>query len=203
MSGVRLPPTTRQRVIRALEDGAATCKEIADGLGLTRQRVDQVIRLELGSQKAWAYDKLRENLAARDGVVAFGETKMVADWAQDPRCTVTAQLIAQRMRHGWSAEDAISFAIGQPRPKPQIADADRERLLELCGKARRVTFNMAPDHPARLAAHERDELVRELVNQKITVKAIAEVVGVTRSAVHQWLNFTGYRREEGRYKTQD
>lgn len=39
---------------------------------------------------------------------AFGETKSIAGWSQDPRATVSAETIGDRLRAGWAAEDAIS-----------------------------------------------------------------------------------------------
>lgn len=41
-------------------------------------------------------------------VTAFGESKTIADWAKDPRCTVTANALAVRLMRGWHPEAAIA-----------------------------------------------------------------------------------------------
>lgn len=39
---------------------------------------------------------------------AFGETKCIAEWAQDARCVVKYQLLLYRVSHGWSTERALT-----------------------------------------------------------------------------------------------
>lgn len=41
-------------------------------------------------------------------VVAFGETKLLCEWAEDRRCGVTSASIWSRLDLGWSPEDAIT-----------------------------------------------------------------------------------------------
>jgi hypothetical protein len=41
-------------------------------------------------------------------VTAFGMTKTVDDWANDPRCTVHRSTIARRLKAAWLPEDAIT-----------------------------------------------------------------------------------------------
>lgn len=41
-------------------------------------------------------------------VTAFGETKTVADWADDSRCVVTYKVLLPRIKRGWDAEEAIT-----------------------------------------------------------------------------------------------
>lgn len=44
-------------------------------------------------------------------ITAFGETKVLSDWAKDPRCAVERRVLRQRMvRDGWPAERAIAEA---------------------------------------------------------------------------------------------
>lgn len=42
-------------------------------------------------------------------LTAFGETKTVAEWVDDPRCSVTYTALIQRVRRaGWAPEEAVS-----------------------------------------------------------------------------------------------
>jgi hypothetical protein len=49
-------------------------------------------------------------------VSAFGETRKVFEWIEDPRCKVRkAETIQSRIRCGWSGQEAISTPVGQSR----------------------------------------------------------------------------------------
>lgn len=39
---------------------------------------------------------------------AWGETKTRAEWGEDSRCVISLSSVAQRLRRGWSVEDALS-----------------------------------------------------------------------------------------------
>lgn len=41
-------------------------------------------------------------------ITAFGETKVLAEWAEDKRCSVTPDGIAARLERGWGVERAIT-----------------------------------------------------------------------------------------------
>jgi hypothetical protein len=41
-------------------------------------------------------------------LTAFGETKAIADWAEDERCVVMLGTLRKRLRQGWEAEQAIT-----------------------------------------------------------------------------------------------
>jgi len=71
---------------------------------------------------------------ARNLVSAFGEEKSVADWARDPRASVSALTIAARVHRGWDHEEAITTAVhGKVRPprpaNPRPPSARRPRIL--------------------------------------------------------------------------
>ncbi len=42
-------------------------------------------------------------------ITAFGETKHVREWERDARCVVTDTTIIDRLRRGWTPEEAISY----------------------------------------------------------------------------------------------
>lgn len=48
---------------------------------------------------------------------AFGETKPVAAWAEDSRCSVSADTLHKRLSYGWSHEEAISLPANTKRIK--------------------------------------------------------------------------------------
>lgn len=48
------------------------------------------------------------NRATNHEITAFGETKLVVEWAEDSRCRVSETTLRQRFsRYGWDAERAI------------------------------------------------------------------------------------------------
>jgi hypothetical protein len=52
-------------------------------------------------------DQMR-NMRQSRWVTAFGETKLIADWARDERCAVAKRTLYKRIDAGWSIEDAIT-----------------------------------------------------------------------------------------------
>ncbi len=51
----------------------------------------------------------QNNRSNNHRVTAFGETKTVAEWVDDPRCPVTYQALLARLgRHGWPVEAALT-----------------------------------------------------------------------------------------------
>jgi hypothetical protein len=61
---------------------------------------------------------------------AWGEEKTMREWLMDPRCTATETAIPQRMRRGWSAEEAMTLpsekghrllAVAAPPPAPPVS----------------------------------------------------------------------------------
>lgn len=52
------------------------------------------------------HDQMR-NMRQSRWVSAFGETKLIADWARDPRCSVSPRRLYKRIDSGWPIEKAI------------------------------------------------------------------------------------------------
>lgn len=46
-----------------------------------------------------------------------GETKILSEWADDPRCSVKYHTLYARLRNGWNFEDAIKAPVGSRRPQ--------------------------------------------------------------------------------------
>ena len=42
-------------------------------------------------------------------ITAFGETKTLKEWTNDPRCSVTQAILQTRCERGWDPEDAITL----------------------------------------------------------------------------------------------
>ena len=57
----------------------------------------------------WATRKQQQrNMRSNHPITAFGETKMLCEWAEDPRCVVTPKCWYSRIQYGWSPEDALT-----------------------------------------------------------------------------------------------
>lgn len=198
-------PTRRQQVIKAIEDGAATLQEVADAVGVTRQRVEQIVNDQLGSKREWAQQKLKDNRRASRGITAWGETKLLADWATDARAVVPRELIRQRVKAGWEPQEAITTPTGaRPDPHPKLTEAEAQELAQLARLASTVNLGMPPDAAERVAALERDRLVRVYIGRGMRCRHLAEVCGVGLGTVYAWSSYgKGGWRGESRYKQQE
>ncbi|MFF9768391.1 hypothetical protein ACF1GT_17575 [Streptomyces sp. NPDC014636] len=63
-------------------------------------------------------------------ISAFGETKSAAAWAADPRFSVTAQTLVQRIAAGMRVTDALTLPVTRTR-KPEERASSQVRLLDL------------------------------------------------------------------------
>jgi hypothetical protein len=59
-----------------------------------------------------------EKTAAMKHITAFGETKLLIDWPNDPRCTVCISTINTRLQRGWEQAWAIEAPRGSTRNLP-------------------------------------------------------------------------------------
>ena len=48
---------------------------------------------------------------------AFGESKLVCEWVEDPRCQVSDATLRTRLHNGWSLEQAMKAPVKRGRPK--------------------------------------------------------------------------------------
>lgn len=59
-----------------------------------------------------------ENLRNRRSnrvLTAWGESKVMTTWFEDPRCVVKGNTVVSRLRYGWSVEDALSLPVSAAR----------------------------------------------------------------------------------------
>ena len=74
----------------------------------------------------WATRKEQmRNTSTSRQLTAFGETKTVADWADDWRCTVKYDTLHTRIKNGWSPQMAI-IAPRRNRSKWPVSTADSQ-----------------------------------------------------------------------------
>ncbi len=75
------------------------------------RRVHSGISLELAMSKDYRSNKYAKSSKtqrnAAPQITAFGESKSLADWADDPRCTIEKRTLHARLKDNWPAEDAI------------------------------------------------------------------------------------------------
>ena len=74
----------------------------------------------------------REGLRAR-GVLhtAFGKTKTLRQWAEDPRCKVNLPTLKRRTRIGWAVERAMTtppIRVSTQKPDPECAPIPQRRI---------------------------------------------------------------------------
>lgn len=53
------------------------------------------------------YKESANNRRSNKRVMAFGETKILSDWINDPRCKVNYNTLCLRLRKDWTAERAL------------------------------------------------------------------------------------------------
>ena len=84
----------------------ASANRYADGLTLERKDVNGNYE---PSNCTWITQREQcRNTRANNRVTAFGETKCVAAWVEDPRCVVTRYLLDPRLKRGWEPERAMT-----------------------------------------------------------------------------------------------
>lgn len=75
-------------------------------------RIRNGVPLELAMSKDYRANRYaRANASQRKiapQITAFGESKSLADWADDPRCTIEKRTLHARLKDNWPAEDAIT-----------------------------------------------------------------------------------------------
>ena len=98
---------------------------------------------------------------------AFGETKTIADWIADPRCSVPEMTLRERLRRGIAAEAALSVPAKGSLPKPR--PRRQQRVLRV--------------------RPEWKEIVRLRVDERLTVPEIA-----ARTGVRAHIIYNGWRR---------
>lgn len=106
-------------------------KEWAESNGyteeLTLDRIDNNGNYEPNNCK-WSIwtDQIENRRCSVDTVItAFGETKSIYKWVNDPRCSITVRVLSYRIRAGWTPEDAIT-----KKPERKTAKSLNSWLLE-------------------------------------------------------------------------
>jgi bacterioferritin-associated ferredoxin len=173
--------TARHAEIReAIECGAESLEDVADLTGLGRERVRQLLHSMPD----------REEAARR-----LGTTVRILFNPPTPVAFPTAPVPVQEM------------IIPEPEPAPEpkapkkeaaperpITAKERERLLHVIYRAQGVQRNATPQ--ARRALTVRDEYVRKLYEDGVTIDALAEAAGVNRDSIRDWTSpAKTYRRQ--------
>jgi hypothetical protein len=77
------------------------------------------------------------NVRPKPIIEAFGESKSAVEWSADPRSSIPANSLRERIRMGWDPEDAITVSPGRRKPgteaKPKPAPKPRGSMLTAFG----------------------------------------------------------------------
>ncbi len=93
---------------------------------------------------------------------AFGESKILAEWSRDPRCTVKYMTLRRRMKAGtWKLEDALAVPADPRSGQRAGAEANRTKGESLRQRIRELVADGAP-----------------------SIKALAEQTGRPESIIH-------------------
>lgn len=170
----------------------ASITEVATAIDRSTSRVYQLLAEMPDAEAILARIK-------RDAVyvTAFGETKSRDDWASDPRCQVSAEVLGERIRKGWPPQDAITVPRGGRRPARRLSDEEIDRIRDLARTAARVRAGADPNGPGMRAAAERDRLVWQWACEGLGSVEIARQTGLGMEAINVWLR-RARRRGQGR-----
>lgn len=105
---------------------------------------------------------------------AFGESKILSEWARDPRCAVKPMTLRHRMNSGkWTLESALTTA-ADPRSGPHAgAAANKAKGEPVRQRIRELVADGAPSIKVLAAAIGRSEAV---IHHHITVMPDAQEI---------------------------
>jgi hypothetical protein len=77
-------------------------------LGTSIERIDNNKGYEVGNCEWKTAKHQARNRRNSRHITAFGETKLLVEWQEDPRCAVWGDTLSYRISQGWEIESAIS-----------------------------------------------------------------------------------------------
>ena len=95
--------------------------------GLQIDRIDNSGPYSPGNCRVVTRRENARNKSNNTNLTAFGDTKCLTDWVDDPRCSVTLSTVAHRIHIGWDVEFAISTPSGLTKYKKK---GDKKIMLK-------------------------------------------------------------------------
>jgi hypothetical protein len=125
----------------------------------------------------------RSNAERARKILAFGESKTISRWVQDPRCQVKIHTLIRRLNDDWESEDAISTPnewIPHDWTEQEIeyvksnyTDMSMQEIADVCGvtkhRVRRLIGKLELKYPDKWS-----------IGQKFGRMTILEIVGKTK-----------------------
>lgn len=121
-------------------------------------------------------------------ITALGETKLMKEWANDSRCSISYTTLGYRIRAGWEIETAILTPVRPPAPSQ-----DEKCLVEGCDqRIKASTQSLCNAHYLRL--NRRGSLTRKTMINAGTICGDDNCVSPATSKGYCQIHFSRWKR---------
>lgn len=169
-----------EQIRDAIKTGAQTIDEVADRIGLGRERVRQLTYCMPDMEEI--YSQLR--------VKPIRRVTLSTPVTVKPRLAAQPTIVVRPIQEEIPGEIVLPTII----PDRALTAKERNKLMELVARAAAVPRNAPPR--ARLAITRRDKYVRSLYDDGVSVNDLAEGAGVLPASVRDWTSpAKQYRRQ--------
>lgn len=178
-----------EQIREAIKHGARTIDEVADRIGLGRERVRQLTYCMTDMEEV--YSQLR--------VKPIRRVNMPIPVTVKPRPLAKPTIVVRAVQQEIPAPrvevpPAPEIVLPTVIPDRQLTVKERAKLMELVARAAAVPRNAPPR--ARMAIGKRDKYVRSLYDDGVSTAELAKAAGVRTDSIRDWTSpAKAYRRQ--------